>query len=503
MKHYDVIVIGTGAANIITDAALKQGLSIAVIERDRFGGTCLNRGCIPTKIMVTAANVVREISEAGRIGVYADNVRMDWEVVTRRLWRKINENDAIKQYYAAFPNVDVYEGTASFAGPKTVHIALNDGGAADLTGDRIFIGVGARTNIPDLPGLEEAGYITSETLFGSKYPQQPYKSLVIIGGGPIGCEFAHVFSAAGTDVTIVQRNVRLLPKEDEDISAFILEQLTSHGVRVLLNKTTVSVSCRDGKKQLVIQDKASGEYTTVVADEILVAPGIRPMTDLLHVEKASVRTDERGFILTNEFLETSAEGIWAIGDVNGQAPFRHKANHEAEILAHNLFSHIPPEQWRWVHYDIVPAVTFTYPEAAHVGLTEREARNKGYEVEVAVNHYSASAKGYAMGLEPGARDDGFIKLIIDAKTKYVLGAHIIGHEASILIQPFVNQLTCGFHTICPIHEDIASSTAKKLRALPLTRNLEPNPVYTLSETMTPHPALSEVTMWTRYYYEKK
>ena len=503
MKHYDVIVIGTGAANIITDAAVGQGLSIAVIERDRFGGTCLNRGCIPTKIMVTAANVVREIGEAGRIGVYADNVRMDWDIVTRRLWRKINKNDAIKQYYAAFPNVDVYEGTASFAGPKTVHVALNDGGGADLTGDRIFIGVGARTNIPDLPGLEEAGYITSETLFGCKYPKRPYKSLIIIGGGPIGCEFAHVFSAAGTDVTIVQRNVRLLPKEDEDISAFILEQLTAHGVRVLLNKTTVSVSCRDGKKQLVIQDKTSGEYTTVAADEILVAPGIRPMTDLLHVENASVRTDARGFILTNEFLETSAEGIWAIGDVNGQAPFRHKANHEAEILAHNLFSHMPPEQWRWVHYDIVPAVTFTYPEAAHVGLTEREARSKGYEVEVAINHYSASAKGYAMGLEPGAKDDGFIKLIIDAKTKYILGAHIIGHEASILIQPFVNQLTCGFHTICPIHEDIASPTAKKLRALPLTRNLEPNPVYTLSETMTPHPALSEVTMWTRYYYEKK
>ena len=227
------------------------------------------------------------------------------------------------------------------------------------------------------------------------------------------------------------------------------------------------------------------------------------MTDLLHLEHTDVRTDSRGFIMTNEFLETSAEGIWAIGDVNGQAPFRHKANHEAEILSHNLFSDVPPEQWRWVHYDIVPAVTFTYPEAAHVGLSEAGARKKGYDVEIAVNHYSASAKGYAMGLEPGDDDDGFVKLVIDKKTKYILGAHIIGHEASILIQPFVNQLTCGFHTIAPIHEDIASPTAQMLRALPLTRNLAPNPVYTLSETMTPHPALSEVTMWTRYYYEKK
>ena len=127
MNHYDVIVIGTGAANIITDAAQRQGLRIAVVERDRFGGTCLNRGCIPTKIMVTAANVVREMEEARRIGVYADNVRMDWDVITRRLWHKINENSAIKDYYAAFPNVDVYEGTASFTGKKSLHIAMNDG----------------------------------------------------------------------------------------------------------------------------------------------------------------------------------------------------------------------------------------------------------------------------------------------------------------------------------------------------------------------------------------
>lgn len=503
MNQYDVIVIGTGAANIITDAAQRQGLRIAVIERDRFGGTCLNRGCIPTKIMVTAANVIREIEEARRIGVMADNARLDWDVVSRRLWHKINENSLIKDYYAAFPNVDVYEGTASFTGKKSLHIAMNDGSSREITGDRIFIGVGARTNIPAIPGLEDTGYLTSESLFGDKYPKRPYGSLLIIGGGPIGCEFAHVFSAAGTKVTIVQRNVRLLPKEDEDISAFILKQLTKHGISVRLNQNTLSAYSKNHKKYLLVEDKATGEKTELSADEILVAPGILPMTDLLHLEHTDIRTDSRGFIMTNEFLETSADGIWAIGDVNGQAPFRHKANYEAEILAHNLFSGIQPEHWRWVHYDIVPAVTFTYPEAAHVGLNEAEARKKGLDIEIAINHYSASAKGYAMGLTPGDEDDGFVKLIIDKKTKYILGAHIIGHDASILIQPFVNQLTCGFHTVVPIHDDIASPTAKALRALPLTRNLAPNPVYTFSETMTPHPSLSEVTMWTRYYYEKK
>ena len=164
---------------------------------------------------------------------------------------------------------------------------------------------------------------------------------------------------------------------------------------------------------------------------------------------------------------------------------------------------MPRENWRWAQYDAVPAVTYTYPETAHVGLTEEGAQKQGHDVETAVNHYSAAAKGYALGYEPGASDDGFIKLIIDKTSKQILGAHIVGHEASILIQPFVNLLMCGTHTVQPLHRDIASADAQYLRSLPLTRTLDPRSVYTLSETMTPHPSLSEVTMWTRYYYEKK
>ena len=502
MKHYDVVIIGTGAANIIADAAIRQGKQVAMIEKNKFGGTCLNRGCIPTKIMVTAANAVRQYAEGRHIGVYADHVRMDWSVITRRLWQKIDESKDIRTYYASFPNVDVYDGTASFAGPHEVHVAMNDGSSRDITGDAIFIGTGAGTNIPDVPGLADTGYITSETLFGGAYPEQPYKSLIIIGGGPIGCEFAHVFSAAGTHVTMVQRNVRLLPKEDADVSAFLLTQLRSYGIAVHLRQTILSARREGDEKVLTIQDRETGETCSVRGEEILVAPGIRPAAEALHLDRAGVRTDGRGFIVTNEFLETSAPGIWAIGDINGQAPFRHKANYEGEILAYNLFSGIKPEQWRWASYDSVPAVTFTYPEAAHVGLTEDQARQQGKDVEIAVNHYSASAKGYAMGFEPGAANDGFVKLVIDSASKDILGAHIIGPEASILIQPFVNQRMCGFHTITPLHEDIASPTVQRLRALPLTRDLKPNNVYTFSETMTPHPSLSEVTMWTRYYYEK-
>ena len=503
MKQYDVIVIGTGAGNIIADAAIRAGKSVALIERGRFGGTCLNRGCISTKVMVTAANLVCEAREGARIGVLCGNVRLDWETVAKRLWQKIDEGPAIQTYYDQFPNVTTYNGTASFTGKKTLLVAKNDGTSEEIEGEKIFIATGGRTNIPKLPGLEEVGYVTSESFFGPKFPQKPYKSLIVIGGGPIGCEFAHVFATAGTKVTIVQHNVRLLPKEDEEISAFMLKQFQNRGLDVRLNQDTVAVRTEQGEKVLVMRDRTSGKEAEVRAEEILVAPGIRPMTELLHLENTDMQLDPRGYIRTNEFLETSADGIFAIGDINGKAPFRHKANYEAEIAAHNLFEGHDPENWRLAQYDAVPAVTYTYPEAAHVGLTEKEAAARGYDVETAINHYSTAVKGFALGYEPGHDDDGFVKLVLDKKTKKILGAHIVGHEASILIQPFVNLLMCGEHTIKPISEDIASETAKKLRALPLKRDLDPRSVYTLSESMTPHPSLSEVTMWTRYYYEKK
>lgn len=503
MKQYDVIILGTGSANIIADAALRQGLRIAIIERGSFGGTCLNRGCIPTKVMVTAANAVRDIIRNQHIGITADHIQLDWHVMSQRLWKKVHENAGIKTYYSQFPNIDIYEGTAAFSGPKELTVTQHNGLTQTLQGEKIFIGVGARTAVPIIPGLEDAGYITSETLFDKAYPKEPYKSLLIIGGGPIGCEFAHVFSTAGTKVTLIQHNVRLLPKEDEDVSAFLLQQFQHAGITVHLNQDTLSVHKEHGEKWLTCQDRTTGETLTVHAEEILIAPGIRPMTDLLHLEHTTIRTDRRGYILTNEFLETSAEGIWALGDVNGKAPFRHKANYEAEIIAHNLFSDNAPEHWRWARYDLVPAVTYTYPEVAHVGITEQQAVQAGYSIETAYNHYSASAKGYALGYEPGKDDDGFVKLVVDKKMKHILGAHIIGPEASILVQTFINLLNCGPQTIHPIQPDIASPTATYLRQLPLTRTLDPKSVYTLGETMTPHPSLSEVTMWTRYYYEKK
>ena len=502
MRRYDVVVIGTGSGNIVLDAALNQGLQCAQIEKGRFGGTCLTRGCIPTKVMATAADYIREIEELPKIGVEVAPARMNWEVVSKRVWQKIDESNDILASYQAADNLDVYQGTGYFTGEKTLQVTMNDGTVSEeFTADKIFIAVGARPNLPNIDGLEQAGYLTSETLFGEKYPKKPFKSLVIMGGGPIGTEFAHVFSSAGTKVTLVQHNVRLLPKEDEEVSAQLLKGLHKSGITVLLNHKPTNVRVENSEKVLTLVEKATGETTEVRAEEILFSAGIQPNTDTLHLENTSIETDSRGWIVTNEFLETSVKDIWAFGDVNGEAPFRHKANYEADIVSHNLFSGHQPHDWRWARYDIVPSVTYTFPQVAHVGLTEHQAIKAGYETATAKHHYSSTAKGFALGFNPGDEQDGFVKIVVDKKTSTLLGIHIIGPQSSILLQPFVNLMNVGETRITPVNDHIASATVKQLRESRIIRNLDPRSVISVGETMTPHPSLSEVIMWIQYYFK--
>ena len=504
MKQYDVIVVGTGGANIVVDAAQRKGLRIAQIEKGKFGGTCLTRGCIPTKVMVTAANAVREVEDFKKIGIQVGPATIDWDVMSKRVWHMIDEHKDIYKYYNAFDNVDVYRGVATFLEDKVMQVALNDGTVSEpITAPIIVLGTGGYSKINDIPGLEEAGYLSSESLFGDKYPEKPFKSLAIMGGGPIGTEFGHVFATAGTDVHLIQHNIRLLPKEDAEISAHIYENLTHQGLHVYLNQEPEEVRVENGEKVVVIRDRATGEVQEIRAEEILMASGIKPAVEELHLERTNIEQKRGGWIRTNEFLETSVEGVYAMGDVNGEAPFRHKANYEADILAHNLFVAESPDDFRWARYDVVPAVTFTYPEVGHLGLTEQEAKEKGYNVGVGKNHYSSTAKGFAMGLNPGDADDGFVKIVVDKDTNNILGIHVIGPQASILFQPYVNLMNSGTTTLQAINEDIASETTKALRAKGLTRNMDPHSVITVGETMSPHPSLIEVIMWTQVYYENR
>jgi len=504
MKKYDVIIIGTGAANIVLDAALKQGLQCAVIEKGKFGGTCLTRGCIPTKVLATAADYIREIQDLPKIGVEVEPAKMNWDIISRRVWEKIDEHKEVLRHYQKYANLAIYQGSGFFTGEKTLQVKLHDGSLSEeMTAEKIIIDVGARTNLPEITGREATGYICSETLFGDKYPKQPYKSLIIVGGGPIGCEFSHIFAAAGTKVTVVQHNNRLLSKADEDISEQIRQNMEAFGIKTYLNANLLEAKKADDQKTLLFEDRETGERIEVTGEEIMYATGIKPVSKELKIENTAIETDERGWIKTNEFLETSVNGIWAIGDINGQPAFRHKANYEADILAHNLFGGNEPGKWRWARYDVVPAVTFTYPQVAQVGLTETEAREKGYAVKIGKQFYHNTAKGYALGFTSGDGMDGFVKLIVDGATNNILGVHVIGAQASLLIQPFINMLNMGTVTLKPINEAIGSATAKELRKAGLTRTLDPHSVISVGETMTPHPSLAEVIMWTQYYFEGK
>lgn len=501
MKRYDVLVIGSGAGNIIIEEATKKGLKCALIEKGKFGGTCLNRGCIPTKIMVTAAEEMRNIKKASKLGIKVDKIELDWNTLSQRIWNKIDENKELKEFFEKDELVDVYEGEASFLSNKIVKVDLKEGSSTELTADKIIINVGGRSNVADFEGLQEVGYLTSETFFGEKYPQKPYEELIIMGGGPIGTEFASTFSALGTKVSLIQRNVRLLPKEDEEISSMIKDYMEAGGVEVFLNKTAVSIRREGDKKVLTIKDKTTGEESQIRGDEILIAAGIKSNSDSLRLENTDIEVDSRGWIRTNEFLETSVEGIWAIGDINGNQQFRHKANYEADTLAYNLFMSKGEDDFRWAAYDIVPAVTFSYPEVAHVGITEKEAKDRGMNIKIGRNRYAMTAKGYALGFDMDDELDAFAKMIVDKDSENIVGMHIIGPMASSLIQPYVLNMNLGKHRLEPINEDIETSFSKRLRAKKIDRKLKPKKLTSIRETIVPHPTLSEVTAWTFYHME--
>lgn len=500
MKQYDVIVIGTGAGNIILDYALEKGLKAAQIEKGKFGGTCLNKGCIPTKVMVTAADMIRQARNAEEIGVDIGSAKINWDKLKNRVWKKIDGNQYIHDVYTNMRGLDVYKGEAYFTAPKTLKVRYTDGSRSEeIAADKIFIAAGAETNVPEIEGLEQTGYLTSEKLFGNMFPEKPFKELIILGGGPIGCEFAHFFSAADTKVKIVQRNVRLLPKEDYDISMELQKAMQDFGVEMHFGVNTVKVQYKDGKKIVTLSEKGTGKTYEISGDEILVAPGVRAATKALNLEVTDIKTDAKGNIITNEFLETTEENVWAIGDVNGNRNFRHVANHEADVVSHNLFFADGPADYRWVDYDLTPAVTYTYPQVAHVGLNKEEAERRGYDVAVGMHYFYETAKGYALGFSPRSSLKPFIKVIAEKKTGKLLGAHIIGPEASVLIQPFINLMSAGENVIKPVNPEVGSELTKKLRAEKLTRYLDPHYASTIKETMIPHPSLQEATMWTQYY----
>ena len=430
MQHYDVIVIGAGSGNNIVDEEYAD-LKVALVEQGLFGGTCINVGCIPTKMFVYPADVAVDAADGPRLGVHTEAHGADWPAIRDRIFGRIDAIEvAGRRYRVESPLSDTYLGSARFTGPKQLTITLPDGSECDISGDQIVLAAGTRPVVPPVPGLAEVGFHTSDTIMRlEELPQR----LGIIGGGFVGCEFAHVFAAFGVQVTQVHSHDVLLNHHDRAISQAFTEQAER---RWALHLDSLLVAARRTATgiDLDVRD-ADGTHTTIEVDELLVAVGRAANTDRLDVAAAGVALDDFALVVVDEHQATNVPGIWALGDICSTPALKHVANREARVVRHNV---LHPDDLISADHRFVPSAVFTHPQIASVGLTEAEALAAGLDFVTFTQAYGDTAYGWAM------EDTGhFVKLIGERDTGLLVGAHLIGPQAASLIQPLIQAMSFG------------------------------------------------------------
>ena len=427
MRHHELVVIGTGSGNSIIDARFDD-LDVALVEHGVFGGTCLNVGCIPTKMYVYPADVAEAVRRASRYGVDASIDKVRWRDIRDRVFGRIDPISAGGREYRVdrCPNITVYEGHARFTGHKELFVDRTDGSGTDaFTADRIVIAAGSRPVIPPPVAGSGVPYHTSDTVM--RIEDLP-EHVVILGSGYIGAEFAHVFSALGARVSIVGRST-LLRSQDETVcerfAAIASERWDLH-----LGREAVSLTGDDGEIALELADG-----TVLRGDLLLVATGRVPNADRLDVVRTGVPTLADGRIVVDDQQRTPVDGIFALGDVSSPHQLKHVANHEATVVAHNL---LHPDRPRRTDHRFVPSAVFTDPQIAAVGLTEGECRARGIDYTSSVQAYGDVAYGWAM-----EDTTGFCKVIAERGTGRLLGAHVMGLQASTVIQPLIQAMSFG------------------------------------------------------------
>ncbi len=425
MKTYDVIVIGSGSGGEIVDAAISHGMKVAWVDKGPLGGTCLNVGCIPSKILIHPADRIMEILEAKKLGITVEIKDIDFQTIMQRIQRPIQKSHtAMQQGISHAENLDYYHDVGHFIKDYTLQVSEKE-----IKGEKIFLSSGARPFIPPIKGLDSIPYLTNENVFSLN--EKP-TSMVIIGGGYIAVEFAHFFSAVGTKVTMFQRGNRLIPNAEPEISEALQKQLMKR-MQISLNTEVLEVQKQGNSVTVKGKNSMTGKEIMVSAEKIFVAAGRKSNADLLKVENTGVRTNAQGYIVVNEYLETSKQNIWAFGDAIGKAMFKHVANEEAVVAWRNAFH----EKKTKMEYQTIPYAVFTYPEIAAVGMTEEEAK-KQYQILVGTARYSDVAKGEAM-----METEGFAKAILEKQTGKIVGFHIIGPYAPMLIQEVINGMALG------------------------------------------------------------
>lgn len=421
MDHYDLIVVGAGSGNmVVTDDW--SGRRVALIEQDRFGGTCLNRGCIPSKMLVLAADAAEHAAHSGHLDVRTRFEGVDWPALRDRVFGRTDaDSDEGRRTRQDQDFVTVLVGPARFTGPRTLTVRTDDG-PVTLTGDQIVLATGSRPVLPDVPGLGEARPHTSDTIM--RIATLP-RRLGIIGGGDIGCELAHVFSALGVQVVQVETEPRLLAGKDRDV-AELFTRLARQRWDVRVGATLQRVHRDSDAIRLELEDG------TVEVDELLVVTGRRPNSDRLDLDGTGVEVDDAGRIVVDEYQRTTAAGIWSLGDASSHEALKHAANQDARVVAHNVRH---PDDLVRSDHRAVPQAVFSSPQVAAVGLTESAARDRGVDLAVVSVPYADTAYGWALN----ADDAGyFVKVLGDRATGRLVGAHIIGPQAPALIQPLID-----------------------------------------------------------------
>ncbi len=425
-EHFDLIIIGTGSGNSVISSEM-DGWRIAIVERWTFGGTCLNRGCIPSKMLIYAADVAESAGHdnARKYGVTTRFESADWSAIVQRVFGRIDPiAEDGRRYRHDLPNVTVYEGDARFVGERTLHV-----NGETITGDQVVIAAGARPFIPALHGIDAVPFHTSDSIM--RIARQP-KHLLVLGGGFIAAELSHVFRSLGSHVTIINRSHRLLRAEDHDVSQRFTE-LAAERFDLLLGARVQRVFMTAGGVGVNVTTD-TGEHT-VEGDTLLVAAGRQPNGDEIDARAAGVEVGPLGDVIVDLFGRTSAPGVWALGDVNGRHQLKHMANGEADVVRHNL---VHPDDLRPLDTRPAPHAVFTSPQIGAVGLTEVQADSLGRQFSVISQPYGDAAYGWAL-----EDTSGFCKLIGDPATRTLLGAHIIGYQASMLIQLLVQGIHLG------------------------------------------------------------
>lgn len=423
MKEYDLIVIGTGSGmNYVTammDADIE--MKVALIDKDEPGGICLTRGCIPSKMLLYPAELVRDIGQAGNFGIKASIESIDFKSVMDRMRSSISGDiESIRHGYTHIPRMDFYNETAEFVSPYTMKV-----GEEIISAKMIFLCTGSKPAIPPVKGLDSIDFLTSDAVL--ELTELP-ESLAIIGGGYIAAEYGHFFSAMGSKVTIIGRNAQFIPEEEPEVSV-LAKKMMSEYMEILTDYEVVEVKSSSEGKTVVAKHRQTGKEKEITASEILVATGRSPNTDILKPELGGIETDKHGWIKVNEHLETSMKNVWAFGDANGKYLFKHVANHESSVVYYNAALKNKVK----VDYHAVPHAVFSYPEISSVGMTEKQATAEyGDDIMIGFYRFQETAKGVAMSL-----GDEFVKVIFEGQTQKILGAHIIGPEASVLIHQII------------------------------------------------------------------